>query len=503
MDQPVSLEQLQHAPPLQGLPTTIEAALLHSTEARIITEPTDPFRIVHVNDVWCHTCGFDAEEVLGQTCAILHGPGTCRATLSMLRQALLLKRNFAVQLLNYSKEGRPFMNTLQVGPLVNKAGEVTHYLGVVIARFLDGGGAVAPSVQQSGHPAPTHTLLSQPSPPPGNADSSRSSTSSTSNAGNLDHSQSADSLGAAGRVPPFLTKLTEILTAEPANVVNVNYEAASFRIVDPAKFSKEVLPRYFKHNKLGSFSQQLHTYGFRRRAASSAQDVSIEFYHDQYAGEDTDFLAWIRNGGAVSKRTGPIRGDLTLSSNSGCGGGNAPPPQLLQDMIHVQEHMWRLQLMFQQAKATHASQLRTILMKLTLRGLIAPDGASYISALPPVTPMFPPSTTPPAAYASRFGCGNNLGNLGLDPSISRNYSGFNYDRQLTTLEPASRGIAQPGLHPGATPGNRLPAFDGLQAQLDALEAGLQPLQSQPFPMNESNGLDEDLQLFVDNARVEQ
>ena len=127
---------------LGNLPTTIEAALVPSNESRIITEPDEPYRIIHVNEVWCRTCGYEAEEVLGQTCKFLHGPGTCGATLQMLKQALQLKRGLAVQLLNYTKKGRPFMNTLQVAPLYNSSGQVTHYLGVVMARYLDGGGVV-------------------------------------------------------------------------------------------------------------------------------------------------------------------------------------------------------------------------------------------------------------------------------------------------------------------------------------------------------------------------
>ena len=51
------------------------------------------------------------------------------------------------------------MNTLQVAPLYNPKGQVTHYLGVVMARFLDGGGAVPAGVQQLGRTAgPTPSL---------------------------------------------------------------------------------------------------------------------------------------------------------------------------------------------------------------------------------------------------------------------------------------------------------------------------------------------------------
>ena len=61
-------------------------------------------------------------------------------------------------------------------------------------------------------------------------------------------------------------------------------------------------------------------------------------------------------------------------------------PQLLHDMLLVHEGM-RQQPTAQQQKATHAVQLRTILQKLTMRGLLAPESAAYISSLPPQTPM--------------------------------------------------------------------------------------------------------------------
>ena len=263
---------------LGNLPTTIEAALQPSTEARIITEPDEPFRIVHVNEVWCRTCGYDAEEVLGQTCKFLHGPGTCGLTLSMLKQALQLKRGLAVQLLNYTKAGRPFTNTLQVAPLYNQSGAVTHYLGVVMARYLDappaGTAQQSSSMTTRGQGLPSGGLPSQglggfpqgmktanapgmslPGINLGGGYGSYGSGGGMGLLGAVDGSSSGDFTqggpltddfgeGAispgCGRVPPFLTKLTEILTVEDSEVVTLNANTPSFTICDPQRFAKEV-----------------------------------------------------------------------------------------------------------------------------------------------------------------------------------------------------------------------------------------------------------------------
>ena len=42
------------------------------------------------------------------------------------------------------------------------------------------------------------------------------------------------------RIPPFLTKLTEILTVEDSEVVTLNANTPSFTICDPQRFAKEV-----------------------------------------------------------------------------------------------------------------------------------------------------------------------------------------------------------------------------------------------------------------------
>ena len=101
------------------LPRTLDDALSVRHDALIITEAARPFRIVHVNDAWCSLCGFTAAESIGKTCGILQGPATCPHTIKHLTECVLKGTGVTVRLINYAKDGRPFMNTLALSPLSN------------------------------------------------------------------------------------------------------------------------------------------------------------------------------------------------------------------------------------------------------------------------------------------------------------------------------------------------------------------------------------------------
>jgi len=92
-------------------------------------------------------------------------------------------------------------------------------------------------------------------------------------------------------------------------------------------------------------------------------------------------------------------------------------------------------------------QLRTILMKLMLRGILAPKSASYISSLPPMTPILPHHSLRPGPM------------------------------------PMASGTPMLGFAP------RCMNVDGLQAQLDALEAGLSPLTTFDLDQNSASSID--------------
>ncbi|XP_040190287.1 heat shock factor protein 1 isoform X2 [Rana temporaria] len=76
-----------------------------------------------------------------------------------------------------------------------------------------------------------------------------------------------DSLGAPGgsNVPAFLAKLWSLVEdPETDPLICWSPEGTSFHVFDQGCFSKEVLPKYFKHNNMASFVRQLNMYGFRK-----------------------------------------------------------------------------------------------------------------------------------------------------------------------------------------------------------------------------------------------
>jgi len=99
--------------------------------AIVVTEASNPFRIVSVNTAWEELCGFSAAECHGKTLKCLQGPETDNEAVATLMTQLKRGEEAGTVLTNYSKSGRKFQNLLRVGPLKSDHGEVTHVVGVL------------------------------------------------------------------------------------------------------------------------------------------------------------------------------------------------------------------------------------------------------------------------------------------------------------------------------------------------------------------------------------
>jgi PAS domain S-box-containing protein len=91
------------------------------------TEPDEP--LIYVNEAFEQLTGYDEYEILGRNCRFLQGDDTDPASIESIRRAIDDRRPFSVELRNYRKDGEPFWNQLHIAPVLDDAGELTHFLG--------------------------------------------------------------------------------------------------------------------------------------------------------------------------------------------------------------------------------------------------------------------------------------------------------------------------------------------------------------------------------------
>ncbi len=109
----------------------VEAAIRNDYDSILITEmslESPGPRIVYVNDGFTKMTGYTREEVIGKTPRILQGPKTDRAVLDKLKYSLINGKSFFGQTVNYRKDGSEFVNQWDIHPLVDEAGNITHWV---------------------------------------------------------------------------------------------------------------------------------------------------------------------------------------------------------------------------------------------------------------------------------------------------------------------------------------------------------------------------------------
>ena len=93
----------------------------------------------------------------------------------------------------------------------------------------------------------------------------------------------------------FLDKLYDLVDDEETDHI-VTWNSADldsgFTIVDSKLFEQEILPKYFKHKKLGSFIRQLNMYDFHKK--NRRQRSYKVFYNPNFKKGGKDLLVNIK-----------------------------------------------------------------------------------------------------------------------------------------------------------------------------------------------------------------
>ncbi|KAA6411941.1 MAG: white collar [Lasallia pustulata] len=113
-------------------------------EVFCLTEPTRPDNpIVFVSEAFHQLTQYGVSNTIGRNCRFLQGPKTNPASVRRLRNSIEAGQEHCEIILNYRRDGSPFMNLLMHAPLCDNSGNVRYYLGAqvdVSGVFKDGVG---------------------------------------------------------------------------------------------------------------------------------------------------------------------------------------------------------------------------------------------------------------------------------------------------------------------------------------------------------------------------
>lgn len=87
-------------------------------------------RMIYVNRALMETTGYAEAELIGQSPRIFQGENTDKATLARVKARLKSGLTVREEVLNYTKQGRPYWTELNIAPIRDADGKVRFFLSV-------------------------------------------------------------------------------------------------------------------------------------------------------------------------------------------------------------------------------------------------------------------------------------------------------------------------------------------------------------------------------------
>jgi PAS domain S-box-containing protein len=105
--------------------------LAESPISMVLTNPhLDDNPIVYVNRAFERVTGYSASSAVGRNCRFLQGEDTDPEDVQRIRRALAEEVETTVDIVNYTADGRRFLNRLLLTPVYDASGRLTHFLGI-------------------------------------------------------------------------------------------------------------------------------------------------------------------------------------------------------------------------------------------------------------------------------------------------------------------------------------------------------------------------------------
>ncbi|CAM0140588.1 hypothetical protein VKS41_006608 [Umbelopsis sp. WA50703] len=172
----------------------------------------------------------------------------------------------------------------------------------------------------------------------------------------------------------FVHKLFDMID-DPScqQLISWNYNGQSFIVCNVVEFSKDVLPKHFKHSNFSSFVRQLNMYGFHkinktpRGQRGVAENQIWEFSHPKFLRGRTDLLDEIKRKAMDSemlrREAGDMYGQISVLQ--------VAQADIFQQLTQIQMHMTEMRKDLDDSRTRQDQQnqvIKELLMSLTEQG---------------------------------------------------------------------------------------------------------------------------------------
>ncbi|WP_316815669.1 PAS domain S-box protein [Pedobacter nyackensis] len=109
----------------------LESVVINTTDGVVITDAAESGTvIIYVNDALVDMSGFSREELIGKTPDIFHGFNHAQQGLKKINTSVKNEQPCNVELINYTKNGKAYDVSVNICPVTDHTGAVTHWVSI-------------------------------------------------------------------------------------------------------------------------------------------------------------------------------------------------------------------------------------------------------------------------------------------------------------------------------------------------------------------------------------